>query len=160
MTFGQLSKKLGDMWNALTHNEKKAYSSVPAVPIPPPLPSVVEPSTLPLNANDATICQLRSECQKHKLKRTGNKKVLIERLQAFYETHVTVSCLPPVLPHPPPIMNDDLPTSSTNDVANKTFVFKDDDPDNEDDTASIPSTSTASLDFDHDGDIDDDDIIS
>jgi hypothetical protein len=80
LQFGDLSSQISKMWNAMTKEEQKVYSTAKVeapLPLPPP------PPPLGLNfetLNKKTMPELRKLCEEKGLKRTGNKMMLIHNL--------------------------------------------------------------------------------
>ena len=83
LQFGDLSSQISKMWNAMTKEEQKVYSTA-KVEAPLPLPSPPPPlPPLGLNfetLNKKTMPELRKLCEEKGLKRTGNKMMLIHNL--------------------------------------------------------------------------------
>jgi hypothetical protein len=125
LQFGELSFQISQLWNKMTKDEQKTYtSSVPVIaPVSSPRRTITNPSlnepVVPVekkkkdgfdfdSLNSKNMPELRKLCEEKGLKRTGNKLMLIQNLLGIHPT--------PLLPLTPPLSVTRPVADETEDV--------------------------------------------
>lgn len=80
MTFGEISKNLGKMWSNLSSDEQLQYKYTDDLDNKDEIIITTTATNKLSSFSKLTIAELKNECDKYNLKKSGNKNQLIERL--------------------------------------------------------------------------------
>jgi hypothetical protein len=152
LSFGEISKELGKMWSKLSVDEQQTYkSNIINNNKNNSSSSIITTTTL--NENNLikkTINELKEICQKYELKKNGNKKQLIDRINEYKNRTSNISSIsPPIIRNHEDIDNDQKPYIIYEKEKMKTISKN---IENDDDNSSNISLSSQNSSF-----IDDDD---